>query len=1596
MKFFRTCLSLLLILSVLLTLVSGATVGKTETMEQDTAPVRAVSVSGISVPAYSGGTSSGWMEYDCGETVTFHDTGVKSKMRIVAGTNASQYNTYCSKLTSNGYTKVYSKTVAAQSGSNLYSKFLSKDGSHSIYTYFTAAYSQTRIIVDTQSHTVEGFQYSGTGSLPTEVYMYSLAAEESGWGLSDSRKTQFLDNAGSFYIIRMPDNSLYIQDGGSTHQMSEREMENVYAFCRKITGTKEGERMIINAWCISHGDTDHYRGFTRFIQAYHKDFDLKNVIYNFEIDNGTSYHFRRVTRHFPNVRYYKPHTGESFNIAGVQFDVLYTTEDRYTPSSSNTLTPHDSSCIPDDYLNYNNTSLVFRMSFEGKKMILAGDIFKADAVLLKMYPASAFKADVLQIPHHGFDDHSTLAKTVSPTVIFLNQVETAVLNRERLYNNNAGWEKYCKEIYYGGSEIVGYRAKDGVFYREKFKGFESLNWSAIVYHIEDRNYQNTATPVKDPEAYYRYTRATELTTTDRAYIIVDDKLNKVLAYDNGTGGVASAIPSLYDGENFYFSASRRYLVNWLISARSTVANENAAITGSTTYHGGVPIRKGTGDYWGTGSKNSGIYLGVASSYSAEGLHGAWSSFSNQLYAESKATWVDAMEDGTFLIYRHGNGTYYPLYRDGDVATEKGWGCTKLTKTQVNARIDNLRLRLYVYEETPSDMYLSWTGYTDYYAETGVPLNDMVGHIFSNIRVNYSFAEFDGGGEIEYDAMGTKMRGRYYLEFTKTYDPNTVGDYPVLIKYTNAAGTTLTLGSLTVHLYKRSATEPELQELYFDFGDTDADRDRYELNKQYQEVNFDGSDRWLVTEDDADLNTGKSFGATVDQEAGTLTATITNTSTTNRALYIQPYAINLYPLNYSPTYAQTVQIRVKLENLKACSGQDPFFRLWYYKGSDNLRKYDRNVLFGRDYVSNGEYITLRFDLYSAEEITGLAAGGSKPDTTFANAGKISGLRMGFHGFVLADPSKSGSITIDYIYIGPKANAPSDQVTVIFTDDEGNILQEEQVLAGSSVSFTGVLEPKPGVPEGHYRFSHWADANGEAVNLESVTENLVLHPMYIMEPHEYTMEYLDEEQHRGVCYCSYETFGDHSWSEGVVESHPCITEGVVRYTCTQCSGSKTTVTPAQGHKVEIIPGKEPTCTAEGLSHGEYCTVCGQTILESAVLPPLGHEVVTVEGQAPTCTNSGLSDYTYCTRCSETLTAQTILPRLGHSYTYTDNGDGTHRAECIRGDKTLVQEHSFQDGACQCGARAVVLDPQIRILHSLDLTSDISVNFVVAKSQLQDYDLSSVYLECTVNRWVTQIGTETVRLHPVEQGYYYYFTLEGLTAVQMSETITAVLHGTRRGQDCYSTEDQYSVAGYAYSQLNKDGVKEELKTLCADLLRYGAAAQIYKDYATEHLADRQLTDAQRVYLTDTEKLSFGNTNLQLGDVQEPSVIWLGKTLNLGSKVTVKYVFSTAKYAGSSEELSLRVRYTDIYGMERTCTIRELEDYNAEQQQYAFSFDGLLAAELRSVLSAQIYAGDTPVSVTMVYSPDTYGNGKTGTLGELCKALFAYSDAAKAYFTN
>lgn len=303
-------------------------------------------------------------------------------------------------------------------------------------------------------------------------------------------------------------------------------------------------------------------------------------------------------------------------------------------------------------------------------------------------------------------------------------------------------------------------------------------------------------------------------------------------------------------------------------------------------------------------------------------------------------------------------------------------------------------------------------------------------------------------------------------------------------------------------------------------------------------------------------------------------------------------------------------------------------------------------------------------------------------------------------------------------------------------------------------------------------------------------------------------------------------------------------------------------------------------------------------------------------------------------------------------------------------------------------------IRILHSLNLASDISVNYAVAKTELEGYENITLVVTRPVYEGNEYRGTETVTLMPRDQDGFLYFTLDGMTAVNMNDTVEAVLTMTKDGKAYTTRTDTYSVARYAYAQLGKEYIGEDLKALCADLLRYGGQAQRYKGYRTDSLADSAMTEEHRAYLTDTEAVTFDSINRVVEDVTDIGVSWVGKSLLLDSKVTIRYVVDLSRYTGDLSALSLVIRYEDIEGKTQTATLTGPAVYNEGAGLYCFDFDGLLAAELRQSLSATVCVNGEPVTGTLEYSASTYGNGKTGTLGELCKCLMAYSDSARAYF--
>jgi len=464
---------------------------------------------------------------------------------------------------------------------------------------------------------------------------------------------------------------------------------------------------------------------------------------------------------------------------------------------------------------------------------------------------------------------------------------------------------------------------------------------------------------------------------------------------------------------------------------------------------------------------------------------------------------------------------------------------------------------------------------------------------------------------------------------------------------------------------------------------------------------------------------------------------------------------------------------------------------------------------------------------------------------------------------------------------------------------------------------------------------------------------------------------------------------------------LLEHFVREGCHMNAPASTTFMDPDGiryhENCKILPGVDASCGTEGMTWGARCETCGVTLVKQEAVSGNLHTEVIDPAKAPTCTETGLTEGKHCESCGTVLIAQEELPATGHSYTYAPADAATHTIGCEACDYTATESHTYTEGACICGAienKEPVVDETIVISHTLNLASDISVNFAVQAGMLQDYVNHYMVCEIPVYEGNEQTGTRTVTLEPTVNGYFYYYTLAGLTAVNMGDVVSAQLHMEKDGQEYLSKADTYSIAQYAYSQLDKVGADPKLKALCADLLRYGKEAQIFKAYRTDALVDEAMTDIHRALLSDAEAVAFGNRNQVMDDLDNPVVTWVGKSLDLDSKVCLKYVFTPGSYEGKIEDLTLRVFYVNLNGSVSQVIVKAPTLYSAAGNAYAFTFDGLLAAELRSVVDVAVYHGSTRLSQTLRYSPDTYGNGKTGQLLTLCKALFAYSDTAKIYF--
>ncbi len=281
------------------------------------------------------------------------------------------------------------------------------------------------------------------------------------------------------------------------------------------------------------------------------------------------------------------------------------------------------------------------------------------------------------------------------------------------------------------------------------------------------------------------------------------------------------------------------------------------------------------------------------------------------------------------------------------------------------------------------------------------------------------------------------------------------------------------------------------------------------------------------------------------------------------------------------------------------------------------------------------------------------------------------------------------------------------------------------------------------------------------------------------------------------------------------------------------------------------------------------------------------------------------------------------------------------------------------------------------SLSLKDNIAINFKadVAWFDGTNASYTNPYVEVTdEDNNVTTIDTYTVR------DGKYVFTYDKIAAKMMGDVVSAVLYAN--GGEVESDVLEYSVKQYCKDQENTTDAA--LKTLLADMLVYGAAAQTYDGYKTNALVTAGMDVSAATSATPTMN---SVTDITTGTVDNATATWKAASLFLEESVTMRFKFTTTENINN-----VTVKVTNAGGG----TLATIDTFAWDGTRYIADFNEFNPAQMRDTVNVTVYSNGTAVSETLTYSIESYAAAKqdsaTAGLSDLVIAMMKYGDSTAA----
>ncbi len=409
---------------------------------------------------------------------------------------------------------------------------------------------------------------------------------------------------------------------------------------------------------------------------------------------------------------------------------------------------------------------------------------------------------------------------------------------------------------------------------------------------------------------------------------------------------------------------------------------------------------------------------------------------------------------------------------------------------------------------------------------------------------------------------------------------------------------------------------------------------------------------------------------------------------------------------------------------------------------------------------------------------------------------------------------------------------------------------------------------------------------------------------------------------------------------------------------------------------------------------CMVCGAAG-EDVVIPAFnGCDEYTVEQvtTAPGCTTTGYGYYYWNPLANYDVIQYSFggtIPATGHSYGDTVEvpasctQDGSVTGTCTVCGATETKTipatgHSYVDGSCTaCGAADPDYVAPVELFSlsgaNVILGNDLTMNFALMGSNLNGTDYYAEIVKHNPD------GTTTTTTYPFTSwtayGPMYLITLDGLVAKQMSDKVEVTVYTAAGEQASYTWED--SIRDYSIRQLNMDSNSAKVKTCVADMLNYGAAAQLQFKYNTSDLANATMTDAHKAYAT--AKMDFANYH----NNQKVGKNFYGTILALETNIKMGLFFKGTNY----ENYVAKVSYTHHNGSVVSYEVagKDFDKTYAAAGMYGILIDSLVAGDVYQVVTVEVYDGDTLVA-SVSDSMESYEVRQSASLMDIYVALMKF----------